>query len=351
MSESITIDGHCDSIQNWKNSSFSVSGPADSGHQDIDRMKKGKLDAQFFACWIHPDKKEQYSNFIYKILDSMRRIADNHRQLLQVTSSAREIRENKRKNRISIIPCVEGGYAIENRLFHLRNFARLGVRYMTLAWMNNHRWAGGSWNQTPEKGLTSFGRKVIQEMNRWGILVDLSHASISTFWDAIEESSVPVIASHSCCRALNDHHRNLTDEQLEAIADSGGVVGICFYPAYLDEHYAHELRSYREKQESDDWLCSLPTEKRPDVPLQRLVDHIEYAVEKAGIDHVGLGSDFDGVNDLPGEMSGCDDLPFLKKLLKKRGFEKSEIRQIFGENFLRVLQEAETAATRGRFSR
>ncbi len=341
----ITVDGHCDSIQNCMEDTFSIAENNPAAHLDLPKMKRGRLDAQFFACWVHPDTyRGTYARRTYELLDRLHSICESGKNKLKLAVTAKQVRKNKKDGFRSAVPCVEGGHAIGNQLSHLRNFRRLGVRYMTLTWMNNNGWAGGSGNTSGDPGLSGFGRRVVGEMNKLGMIVDLSHAAERTFWDAIDCSRAPVIASHSCCSTIHDHHRNLTDAQLEAIAETGGVTGICFYPAHLDPTYGRRLEKYRNERETDQWLVSLPEDRRPDVPIDRIVEHIEHAVDVTGPRHVGLGSDFDGVDVLPDGMNGCAELPILRKKLENRGFPEKDVDRIFGHNFLRVLAETEQAA-------
>src|SRR5881398_1107324 len=251
---------------------------------------------------------------------------------------------------------VEGGHAIENSLERLDSLYRLGVRYMTLTWNNGNDWAGASMDPRRSGGLSPFGKQVVRRMNELGMLVDVSHVSDATFWDVIAVTTRPVIASHSACRALARHPRNLSDAQLRDIAKNGGVVGINFYPVFLDEHFWHEYDELRRrlKAETDSIRAryrGAPGEsafevdkfvgeraESLDVPtIDRLLDHIDHAVQVMGIDHVGLGSDFDGISVLPRPMKDATSLPELVRALGARGYSDSDVRKILGENFLRVL--------------
>jgi membrane dipeptidase len=220
-----------------------------------------------------------------------------------------------REGKISAFLGIEGGHAIEDSLDTLRDFYSLGVRVMTLTWMYNTNWADASGDTPVHGGLTEFGAEVVREMNRLGMVVDVSHASDETFYDTLEVSKKPVVASHSCVRALNNHHRNMTDDMLRALAQNGGVIGINFYSEYL---------------------APAGTE----VTVGTLVDHIEYAVDVAGIDHVGLGSDFDGVTALPAGLDDVSKLPAITEELLDRGFAEKDIEKILGGNMLRVFRAA-----------
>jgi membrane dipeptidase len=247
----------------------------------------------------------------------------------------------------------------------LRMFHRLGIRYITLTWNNSNNWADSSepdqsryGNLGPHGGLTDFGKDVVKEMNRLGVIVDCSHVHDDTFWDVIEVSTKPIIISHSCCYALNDHNRNVKDDMLKALAKNGGVIGINFAPGFLSVEYREssakirgELWSrygeIRQKYQDDPEaqraevakLRKWFREQVQQVPIGVLVDHIEHAAEIAGYDHIGLGSDFDGISDTPTMINDCTDLVYIVAELGKRGWSEENIRKFLGENFLRVIRE------------
>ena len=340
MNDIPVIDGHCDTVLKSLERTDTLQKASNEGHVDAPRIKAGKLSALFFACWVHPEKEtDGYAAETYQLLDELHRICQDEASPFQIATSGKAVREQHKNECISVIPCVEGGHAIENNLRHLRNFHRLGARYMTLTWMNNNEWADASGEAPEHNGLTDRGLRVIQEMNRIGMIVDVSHTAPSTLSDAIRASEDPVIASHSCCRAICDHHRNLTDDQLHMIADVNGVVGICFYPGFLDMEYRRALDRYQEESDGDDWMGELSEDRRPEVGLEKLLAHIEHAVDVAGVDHVGLGSDFDGIQVLPNGMDDCSDYPIIAEGLRERGFSEKEIAKVMGQNFLRVMDE------------
>jgi membrane dipeptidase len=251
---------------------------------------------------------------------------------------------------------VEGGHAIENSLERLEALFRRGVRYLTLVWNNGNDWAGSSLDARRHGGLSAFGREVVARMNALGMLVDVSHASDNTFWDVVTASTRPIIASHSCCRALAAHPRNLTDDQLRAVARTGGVVGINFFPVFHDEAFrsaydelnrrleprfaAIRARHGEHRTEADFEITRLRAAHLGELPeptLDRLLDHVEHAVQVMGAAHVGIGSDFDGITVLPAPLKDATSLPLLIDGLRARGCSDSDVRKICGENFLRLL--------------
>ena len=278
--------------------------------------------------------------------------------------TANDIRRIARKGKIAALMGIEGGHAIEDSLHALRLFHRLGVRYMTLTHSNTNDWADssgdvGDASVTHHNGLTDFGRQVVREMNRVGMLADISHVSDKTFYDVIATSRAPVIASHSSARALADHPRNMTDDMLKALAKNGGVVMVNFYDGFLDSRKAalamrtrarqDELNRQfpndprRVKDEMTRWLAANSLGK---TPLSVLIDHFDHIAKVAGIDHVGIGSDFDGVplTGLPEGMEDISKLPSITVELMKRGYSDADIKKLLGENFLRVMSEAERVA-------
>jgi membrane dipeptidase len=265
---------------------------------------------------------------------------------------------------------IEGGHSIENDMHLLRDYYRLGVRYMTLSWSNTNEWADSSGDIDDTKvqhhnGLTDFGKQVVLEMNRLGMMVDISHVADKTFWDAIATTKAPVIASHSSARALTNAPRNMTDEMLQAVAKNGGVVQVNFYSGFVDENYhqasisigkqaAEAIRVFEEKQKADgkavpyteidrierEWAAKIP---RP--PLKSLIDHIDHIAKVAGIDHVGLGSDFDGVaGATPAGIDSAADLPKITQALLDRGYSADDIKKILGGNILRVFRQVEAVS-------
>jgi membrane dipeptidase len=310
------------------------SGDEIRTHTDLRRLRQGGVDAQFFSIWAHSDyakppgaSRERANAMIDALLEQIRR----HPDRLELATSAADVRRIAAEGRIAGLMGLEGGHAIENDLANLREFFARGVRYMTLTWSNTNDWADSSGDEARHGGLTDFGREVVREMNRLGMLVDISHVSDETFWDVLEVATKPVIASHSSARALTDVPRNLSDEMLRAVGQNGGVVMVNFGAIFLDPRKAGTGRI------AWDMLSHLgPSE----TPIALLLDHIEHVARVAGADHVGLGSDFDGVPFLPEGLGDVTGFPAITAGLLARGHREDEIRKILGENTLRVLAAA-----------
>jgi len=335
-------------------------------HSDLQRMKEGGVDAQFFSIFCDGNKEAPYAwanREIDTVLAWTNRNPDKMRQAFTVS----DIKQAARENKLAVLLGVEGGHMIENDLAKLEAFYKRGVRYMTITWNNATDWATSCLYEAPatseekatvdpnrKKGLTDFGRQVIQKMNELGMLVDLSHVGEQTFWDIMETTTKPVLVSHSCVYALCPHRRNLKDEQIKAIAKNGGVIHLNFYSGFLDPSFDARSDAFtaKHKPEMDSLLKVNPEpyvmqfylfSKYPDEvkslrpPLSLLLDHLDHIVKLVGADHVGLGSDFDGVNSLPAGLEGVEDFPKITEELVKRGYNRKEIRKILGGNFIRVM--------------
>jgi uncharacterized protein (DUF885 family)/microsomal dipeptidase-like Zn-dependent dipeptidase len=355
--QSIVVDGHNDIALYMTDAGYDLA-ESSSGlfHTDLPRLKQGGVGAQFFSVWIDPEKYGSNGGTAraLKMIHAVHHSVAAHPDELRLATTVAEIRQAKDDGRIAALIGIEGGYAIEDSLETLWAFHRLGVRYMTLTHRLSTAWAGAA-TEGPGAGLTPFGRDVVREMNRLGMLVDVAHVSDATMNDVLDVSRVPVIASHSSARALCDVPRNIPDPLLRRIATNGGVVMVNFRNAFLDkdsydaykraekefdalwERYDHNLRAGRMAE-------SKLAATLPDVPLSRLVDHIGHIVSVAGIDHVGLGSDFDGSERTPSGMEDVSCYPNLTLELLRRGYSEKDIQKILGENFLRVLREAEEFA-------
>jgi membrane dipeptidase len=362
--DAIVVDGHADTIGRFLDDGEDLGSETGKGHLDLPRMFRGGLDAQFMSCWVEPKyvQRKEAAKRALRMIDAVKQWAAKYPDRLAIARSAAEVRRAVAQKKVCGILCIEGGHAIEDDLGLLRSFFELGVRYMTLTWNNSLGWAEAARDPGKVRGLSDFGRAVVREMNRLGMLVDLSHVSENTFWDAIAVADTPVIASHSCARALCDHVRNLRDEQLKALAKNGGVVGVNFYSGFLSQTFYDRKRkadadddveraTAREKHRDDPaamdralkeisrrYDASEAAMARP--PLDLLIDHIEHIAKVAGIDHVGLGSDFDGVTALPEGVNDCSELPNLTRRLLERGFSASDVRKVLGENFLRVMERS-----------
>ncbi|HET7565767.1 MAG TPA: dipeptidase, partial [Gemmatimonadaceae bacterium] len=325
--DAIVIDTHNDMPTKVLDDGYDpdVSHTSAEGHTDLPRLLRSGITAQVFAAWVdapyalaEPDQSFDRAN---ALIDAIHAFVRRHPRELTLATTADDIRCAKRDGQVAILIGVEGGHAIESSLDKLRNLYARGARYLTLTWNNGNAWAGSSVgvNGTRTGGLTEFGREVIREMNRIGMLVDVSHVSDATLADVMSVSDAPVIASHSSARALSDHPRNLRDEQLRAIADTGGVVSVNFYARFLDERFAHDMAVMEEtiRAESDAQRAAgddehLVRERAsirrtellraiPPIPLSVLIDHIDHIARVAGVDHVGIGSDFDGISATPAD--------------------------------------------------
>ncbi len=314
--ELFVFDAHCDSALNIVDHGADLGQLLEMGHVDLPRMISGGLNAQVFAAWTAPDYwPDHATERARELLTGVRRFVDSYPQQIGIALSGTEAEQLFGAGKIAVFLGIEGGHAIEDSLETLRQFHGEGVRIMTLTWMTNTNWADASGDTPVHGGLTEFGVQVVREMNRLGMVVDISHVSDDTFYDTLKVSSKPVVASHSCVRSLHDHHRNMTDEMLRALAQNGGVIGLNFFPDYLAPRGAP-------------------------VTVETLVDHIDHAVRVAGIDHVGLGSDFDGVPALPLGIEDVSDLPAITEVLMARSYTRDDIEKILGGNLLRVFKAA-----------
>ena len=344
--EAIVIDTHNDMpskmIDDGYNADVRHASGFDKtqGETDFPRLVESGITGVFMSAYIDPEKwtfrePDRSWEQVQVYLDTIHAFVNRHPDRLLFATTAAQIRQAKRENKVAILIGVEGGHAIENSLDNLRELHRRGVRYMTLTWNNGNEWAGAAagLNGTRTGGLTDRGREIVREMNRLGILVDISHVSDSTFFDAVAASAYPVIASHSSARALNRHRRNLNDAQLRAVARNGGVVNVNFYSAFIDSVFLERSEALAG---NDSAIRALP---RP--PLSVLLDHFEHIIRVAGVDHVGIGSDFDGVGGLlPEGMDDVTRLPLIAQGLLDRGYSESDVRKILGGNMLRVMERA-----------
>jgi membrane dipeptidase len=359
---SIVIDTHDDTTQRLLDPHFDLGSRHSDGNIDIPRMREGGLSAIFFSIWISgkilgPEAVKQALDQI----DAVRETVRKHPNDLVLAVSADDVRAAHKQGKIAALMGVEGGHMMGNDLAVLRTFAVLGVRYMTLTHMENNEWADSSTAKPEHNGLTDFGKDVVREMNRLGIIVDISHVSDKTFYDALAVSKAPIFASHSSCRALCNAPRNMTDDMIRDLAKHGGVIQINYHVGFLsqelrDYENAHpdtekEIEEEVKKRCGDNEACKLTTGdqvvrdfmeqgKLPKVNWTLIVDHIDHAVKIAGADHVGLGSDFDGAV-MPLGMQDVTHIPQITDALLKKGYSDSDIRKILGENTLRVLSEVQ----------
>jgi membrane dipeptidase len=371
--QAIIVDGHNDIPSVILGSNYDLGTKSTRTHTDLARMKAGGITGEFFSIYVDGDLAEKPTvqgggalRRAVDLIDVTYRQVERHPTDLLLATSAADIRRAKREGKIAVLMGVEGGHAIENSLFALRTLYRLGCRYMTLTHSNTNEWADSAgFNGPPvvrHHGLSPFGEEVVHEMQRIGMLVDISHVSDETFWAVMKIAKAPVIASHSSSRAIADQRRNLTDDMLRGLAKNGGVAMVNFWSMFLSNDYGVAAKKWFEKNGKafgalraklrDDPLAFREALEKlrasgdplPKVPFSVLIDHIDHMVQVAGVDHVGLGSDFDGVDDLPEGLTGIDGLPRITLELVKRGYKDEDILKILGGNFLRVFEATESFA-------
>ena len=362
QSSSIVIDTHDDTTQRLLDPNFDLAARHTDGNIDIPRMREGGLTAIFFSIWI-PGKIRgpEAVQKALKQIDAVRETVRKHPNELVLATTADDVRTAKQQNKIAALMGVEGGHMMGNDLSVLRTFAALGVRYMTLTHMENNEWADSSTAKPEHNGLTDFGKDVVREMNRLGIIVDISHVSDKTFHDVLATTKAPVFASHSSCRSLCNAARNMSDEMIGDLAKNGGVIQINYHVGFLSQEFrdyeaAHpdaekEINEEVKKRCGENESCKsvagdqvvrdfMEAGKLPRVDWSLIVEHIDHAVKIAGPDHVGLGSDFDGAV-MPMGMQDVTHIPQITDALLKKGYTESDIRKILGENTLRVLSEVQ----------
>jgi len=360
---SIVLDTHIDVTPKLQ-TSWKFDEEHKDGHIDLPRMKKGGLNALFFSIYMAGTVTGPKA-----VNDAIERIAAVHRLAEQMPDqvalcvTADDVRKAHKQGKIAALMGMEGGHMINNSLAVLRMYAELGVRYLTLTHSVNVDWADSSGDQPKHNGLTDFGKDVVRELNRLGVMVDISHVADKTFWDAIEVSKAPMIASHSSCRAISGHARNMTDDMIKALAAKGGVIQI----NYLDQFIDNDLFQYsqksqplmRELQQKYPGRENLDRRREevakqfgpaPKASWEKIVEHIDHAVKLVGAEHVGLGSDFDG-GSMPVGMEDCTQLPKITEALMRKGYSTSDIKKILGENTLRLLSDVERASQRMRNQR
>jgi membrane dipeptidase len=352
----ITVDTHNDSTQKITYDNRDIGKPQADMHLDLARAKKGGLDAQFFSIWVPPKqfKPEQWYSETVKQIEAIKKMAADHPKQVALAQTAADVRRNAGKGLLSALFGVEGGHSLgtgseAEQLDHLKHFGELGVRYMTLTWTNTNPIGGSSGDAGDVLGLTDFGKRVIDEMHRQGIIVDISHVSDPMFWDVIRYAKKPVLASHSSARALANVSRNMTDPMIKAVARNGGAVCVNFYPRFLDEEYSEKTKPLYKGIPDDapflegEKLIRAASAKAniPPVPLSKLIDHIDHMVKLVGADHVCLGSDFDGIDFVPKDMEDVSKFQNIAAELKKRGYKPADIEKIMGGNVLRVMEANE----------
>ncbi|MGH9942179.1 MAG: membrane dipeptidase [Pyrinomonadaceae bacterium] len=368
--KAIVVDSHNDILSMMTDDNYDL-GMSSVGkyHTDLARMKQGGVSAEFFSVYIDRSyvAKSGSARRALDMIDYVYRAAERYPNDLSMAYSVADIRRAKKQGKIAALMGIEGGHAIEDSLMALRDFYRLGVRYMTLTHNNTNNWADACCDAARHGGLSDFGREVVAEMNRMGMLVDISHVSDETMSDVLDVARAPVIASHSSARALGNRPRNIPDDLLRRIAKNGGVVMVNFFPLFIDqkaidasnaraERLKPQLDALREQYKDEQKRLQEEIDKLnaanplPETPLSVLVDHFDHIAKVAGVDHVGIGSDFDGVTSLPQDMQDIAQLPNLTYELLRRGYSEQDVRKILGENFLRAFAAAERVARNSRLS-
>jgi membrane dipeptidase len=372
----IVIDTHADTPQRFLDSGFDIGStdPNDSGQISLDKVRAGNLGAEFFSIWVDPQTTDasHYDRRAMDLIDAVYLQAQRHPDRMMMAYTVADIERAHREKKFAALMGIEGGHAIHDDLHLLRDFYRLGVRYMTLSWSNTNNWADSSGDIDDPKvqhhnGLTDFGKQVVLEMNRLGMMVDISHVADKTFWDTIAVTKAPVIASHSSARALTNAPRNMTDDMLKAVGKNNGVVMVNFFSGFINEEFRNAERAQAKEREAavndylakqkaagkdvqyvdaesiqEQWMARIP---RP--PLKSLIDHIDHIAKTAGVEHVGLGSDFDGVSGaLPEGIHSAADLPKITQALLDRGYSDADVKKILGGNLLRVMREVEQVSQR-----
>jgi membrane dipeptidase len=369
----IVVDTHADTPQRFLDEGFDIGStdPNDMGHISLDKARRGHLGAEFFSIWVDPETNQgHFAQHTFDLIDSVYEQAAHHPDRMMVAFSVADIERAHKEHKLAALMGIEGGHSIENDMRLLRDCYRLGVRYMTLSWSNTNEWADSSGDIDDPKiqhhnGLTDFGKQVVLEMNRLGMMVDISHVADKTFWDVMAVTKAPVIASHSSARALVNAPRNMTDDMLRAVAKNGGVVQVNFYSGFVDENFrkAMEAQDKDEKAAVQKYIDSLKAQNKPvnyievdrierewmakipRPPFKSLIDHIDHIAKVAGVDHVGLGSDFDGVSGAtPEGMNSAADLPKITQALLERGYGVDDIKKVLGGNLLRVFRQVETVS-------
>jgi len=359
----IVIDSHDDTTQRLLfDKTFDIAKRQKNGNVDIPRMRDGGLDALFFSIWVPSDvtgaKAVTTAN---ALIASVHKAVAAHPGDLMLATTAADVRRAAAEHKIAALMGMEGGHMINDDLGQLRKYAALGVRYLTLTHFRNNNWADSSTDKPAHNGLTPFGKDVVRELNTLGMMVDISHVADKTFYDVLALTKAPVIASHSSCRAIANHPRNMTDDMLRALAKNGGVVMINYHAGFLSEEFrvASEKKSgtvdvamaAMSKKCGGNEACTTMESERldheamasgalPKVTWEKIIEHIDHAVKVAGADHVGLGSDFDGAT-MPLGMEDASKLPKITDALLKKGYSEADIGQILGGNILRVMEQVE----------
>lgn len=353
--EAIGIDSHIDTIQHVLIAHADLAQNLPYAHVDFPKLREGGMHAPFFALWVpvfYPGAEAVRRTL--ELRDAMQSLLDAHKDQIELATTASDIERIVKSGKIAAFLSIEGGHQIDDDLAVLRTYYRLGIRAMTLTHFKDNNWADSSTDKPRHNGLTPFGKDVVREMNRLGMIVDVSHVSDKTFYDAIAVSSKPVILSHSSSRAISDIPRNVTDDMLRALAKNGGVIGINFGEGFINHQDAEALNAAISNLSSGPADSSAKTldeyaakEYRDQIAGQHqavatindVVTQIDHMVKVAGIDHVGIGSDFDGITAPPRGLENISKMPYLVAGLLKHGYNDRDVKKILGENYLRVIRE------------
>ena len=369
---SLVVDTHADTISRMVDDGEDLGTETGRGHIDLPRIKDGNLGVQWWSCFVAA-QNVPIKNTIdrsLELLDALKRLTVQYPDDMEIALTAADCRRIAAEGKHAAVPCIEGGHAINENLAVLRQYHDLGIRYITLTHFNTNTWADASTDAPRSNGLSAFGRDVVREMNRLGMIVDISHVSDKAFWDAIEVTDKPLMASHSSAWELCSHARNMKDDMLRAVAANGGVVNVNFAPQFVTEAYRvandnldremweemDELEKFSRRSPVAHWsgtpeyleqqqaaIQKRHSDGRGEIPLPTLsdvVDHIEHIAKVAGIDHVGLGSDYDGIYAAPIGLDDCSKLPGITEELLKREYSEADIRKVLGENTMRVMEAA-----------
>jgi len=353
--EAIGIDSHIDTIQHVLVANADLAQNLPYAHADFPKLREGGMKAPFFALWVpvfYPAAEAVRRTL--DLRDAMQRMLDQHKDQIELATTASDIQRIVKSGKIAAFLTIEGGHQIDDDLAVLRAYYQLGIRAMTLTHFKNNNWADSSTDTPRHNGLTPFGKDVVREMNRLGMIVDVSHVSDKTFYDAISTSTKPVILSHSSSRAISDIPRNVTDDMLRALAKNGGVMGINFGEGFINHKDAEALNSAisslssgpenltgagLDEYAAKEYRDQIAGQHKPFATIDDVVTHIDHVVKIAGIDHVGIGSDFDGITAPPQGLENVSKMPYLVAALLKRGYSDRDIKKILGENYLRVIRD------------
>ena len=361
--KAIVVDTHCDTTQSLFREGFDFLQRNERGHVDLPRAREGGLDAIFFSIYMsgRATGPEAVKRSLRQI-DAVRGLVRRDPRNLALTVTAEEVRRAHKQGKTAVLMGMEGGHMIDDDLGVLRMYAELGIRYLTLTHGIHTNWADSSGQEPQHDGLTDFGKDVVRELNKLGVMVDISHVADKTFWDALEVSRAPMIASHSSMRSLANVPRNMTDDMVKALAQKGGVIQITFVTGFISQELADANDALRPEREArsaeidklypDDEARRIEERQRfnremrdrlPRVTWEKIIEHIDYAVKLAGVDHVGLGSDFDGAT-MPEGMEDVTRHPKIADALLKKGYSEKDVEKILGGNLLRVMGEVERVA-------